>query len=247
MFILQKTIKRFELFIRYIIFFKLNIDLNGRIKVAGRYFYFTSLYKGPFLKISRERFYIDDDIKTILDLGSTIGEDLIRYDKIYNPDKVVSVEASQENHKLLLKNIEGINSITSHNKIVDLKEGNEITLVASKGSVDWTEFCPTETTKTAVGTSIDLDSLIREFETPKIDFLKISINGAELKLLKHQNGAWIKNFKYIAIMIFEDRNPSVKKLMEEVMAGNHLITFTEGYYIYGPSGSRVEKSIFAYQ
>ena len=175
---------------------------NGKpyIKINNIYLQIVNQY---FLKKVKKSFVSKADLiilflkkynfqpKIIIDIGACWGEYSLILAKEYNDSEVYAVEGSSENYKILCNNIDSklnnINNIKTFNTIIS--DSNDFKFI--KNNISTTNFVKDEKdgneayySQFSKVKSNKLSNFLLENKLNKIDFLKLDIEGHELKLIK---------------------------------------------------------------
>lgn len=169
-------------------------------------------------------------VTTIMDCGANIGLATLYYQIKFPGVQIISIEPEQNNFNLLIKNTEsypniialknGVYSKDCYLNVIDigegeasyrLMEGNEI------GKVIETISCRS------------IDSLMNEFKIPKIDILKMDIEGSEKQCLLSPNIEWLKHTEYFLLEIHENIYPGLQHEILDLMPNPSKISFNGEY------------------
>ncbi len=172
-----------------------------------------------FREIFLEKEYdvkIPHAVKYIIDGGANIGVSTL-YFKIKFPNAtIVAIEPEQENFDLLVKNT------LSYNNIICLHAGIwfETTKVLVKKSDTFGEWGfqvePISNDSSEGIQSYSIDDLIRNYNIPIIDILKLDIEGAERVLFESNNPEkWLNKCKLIIIELHDFIEQGTSKVFFE--------------------------------
>ncbi len=146
--------------------------------------------------------------EVIIDLGACWGEYSLSLAKEFKKTNIYSIEGSQKNYEILLKNLKYNPSISKfvlpYNLIISNQNGiQEITNeIATMNTVkDFSTDFKNYTTMT----SSTLTNFCEKNSLESIDFIKIDIEGSELKLLNDLNNLSIKSIQ-IEIINYNPEN-----------------------------------------
>jgi FkbM family methyltransferase len=151
----------------------------------------------PILNQTNSDYYnkfVNEEDKVILDLGANIG--LVSMHLSSYADKVISVEPTPSHFSILkhftkdFKNIECVQGAISDKKEITqfyiLEDTTENSLVSEKGGIEVNVQTYT------------LKNIIDMFDLESIDFVKIDIEGSEIKFLSEENiktlGEYVRKF-----------------------------------------------------
>jgi len=122
----------------------------------------------------------------LLDLGANIGSIIIPICKRRNDLRVICVEASPWVFEYLKKNIElnGLTNIDLVNKAVLDSDGQTIDFFGPEEKFGKGSLTPNYTNKSVPVSAIQVDTLLKERNIPKVDIIKIDIQGFEYYAFK---------------------------------------------------------------
>lgn len=140
------------------------------------------------------QFRPDGDPQWMIDAGAYIGDTAAYFLSRFPSLKVIALEPNPENHAMAMRN---------------LKPYGDRAVVLKKGLyVDDGEYCfsgnSTAGSISKDGDKIEcvsLPSLIRQFDIPRLDILKIDIEGAEEALFLKNPEAWLDRVNWLIIEI----------------------------------------------
>ncbi len=143
--------------------------------------------------------------KYIIDLGGNIGLTSAQLMYNYPEATIVSLEPDKDNLELLKVNAPGVKGIqkavwSSHTKLTINREFRD--------GQDWSiQTVPSQEGDSNKVDTITVDALMKEFDFPRIDFLKIDIEGAEVELLASEyQPDFLEKVVVIAIEIHDEFN-----------------------------------------
>lgn len=164
--------------------------------------------------------YLLNQPKIIVDLGAHIGFTSSFYALQYPNSKIYSVEASNNNYKLLEENTKAFSNITTYHKAIYSKDG--FINFNDNGLLSYNPFISEEGTPMPCFT---VDTLMTINNLTKIDLLKIDIEGAEVEILRNNN-TWLNKVDCIIIEIHKpyditDLIKDVEKFGFKIETPNH--------------------------
>lgn len=126
----------------------------------------------------------------ILDLGSNIGATIIDFKSIYPNSKIIGYEMDNDNFNLSLKNCEGLQNVTIFN--------TPVWHCIENVSYNKNEFTDAffinesaDTTNKIKIKSTTLKKIITDNGISVIDYLKMDIEGVELKIFEDSDLSWL--------------------------------------------------------
>lgn len=144
-------------------------------------------------------FVIDEDPDVIVDAGANIGLASIFYAIKYPNAKIIAIEPESSNCDLLKKNIQNYSNITSIQKA--LWHVNTRLKISNPNAGKFA-FRVEESSNGQEVSSITIEDLLKEYDLPFIDILKIDIEGAEKEVFSNTPD-WIAKVGLIAIELHE--------------------------------------------
>lgn len=127
----------------------------------------------------------------ILDLGSNIGSTLLDLCRRYPAAKIYGYEMDTSNYQLAVENCKAHKNIIVSNKAVWIKAGT----VSYENQSRTDAFTINAEAKKDGSSDIEsttIPGIISENNLERIDYLKMDIEGAELKILDEQNIDWLE-------------------------------------------------------
>lgn len=153
-----------------------------------------------------------DNIDYFIDIGSCLGEVAFTAHKLYNPTKIIAVEASSKNFQCLSNNIGNLDNIILYNKAIYHTDNVLVQLIEDINNIGQNKINDYLISDTNLVESITIDNI---FDKHNIDmrsriFIKIDCEGSEKYLL---NNPLLLECKQISIEIHE-RYKDVKKICD---------------------------------
>jgi FkbM family methyltransferase len=141
----------------------------------------------------------------ILDLGANIGLVAMHYASLYPQSRIVCVELDQGNIEILLKNIEPfMDRITVIHAAVWHHDG----VVAYGGGEEW-GFAVNENSELSIHhvRAMRIESILEEAGVDRPDFVKMDIEGAEQRVVKHDAG-WLRRIEFLQCEVHTPSTPA---------------------------------------
>ena len=144
----------------------------------------------------------------IVDCGAYVGYSGMFLLRLFPNAHLIAIEADEDNFSLLQRNLEPYRNRTT--LIHAAVWWRDTSLVVSKGSYrDGREWAiqvrdPTPGETGSVKT-VDIGSVLAKSKFPKIDILKMDVEGAEATIFAHDCSAWLGRVRNIAIEL-HDKN-----------------------------------------
>ena len=129
---------------------------------------------------------------TVIDAGGNVGLFSLFVKQRFPDAKIIVIEPSEKLIPILKKNLQRWNDITFIEKALTEKVGSIIFYINKRAeqtnSTDFNALLPfiddeNDVTEIEVAT-VDLASVIKDFELPKVDLLKLDIQGGEYNVLQ---------------------------------------------------------------
>ena len=179
---------------------------------------------------------------SIVDAGANIGLASLYFAHRFPKAKIIALEVDQANFELLTKNTSGYPSITCVRKA--LWSGQAQLSILNPTDEPWA-FRVGEVPG-GDGTSISalgVGDLVGQFESQRIDLLKVDIEGAEKEVFQNGAGGWIDRIGVIAIELHDNIVPGCSKAFAEALVGKrHCASRSGEYTIVQLEGQRLGTS-----
>jgi FkbM family methyltransferase len=162
----------------------------------------------------------------IIDLGSNIGLTIVDFKHHYPLARVFGVEMDKDNYELCKINISRLTNCTllqaaiwKENGFINYKGKDEQSYAVEKDSFG----------NSGVVCCMTMDSLLKENNIVKVDYLKMDIEGAEkVLLLESTTKEWLKKIKYLSIEVHslpEMNNTVLFKSLKTELEANQFIVY----------------------
>jgi len=125
---------------------------------------------------------------TILDIGSNIGATIIDFKKKYPHSTIIAYEMDYDNFQLSLKNCVDLTNVIIYNKPV--WHTLDYVFYQKENHTDAFSISEFGSNKIKLE-SITLDKIILDNNLTVIDYLKMDIEGAEIKIFEDSNLNWL--------------------------------------------------------
>jgi FkbM family methyltransferase len=147
---------------------------------------------------------IADDPKYIIDLGANIGISSLAFANKYPKAKIIALEPDRKNFELLCFNTRHCDNITKLNKAIWIKDETVcLENPFSKTNSFIFRKASEQSNSNTIG-AITLTSLMQEFDIPRIDLLKVDIEGVENELFLQNDTQWVNKVDFISIEFHSD-------------------------------------------
>lgn len=162
----------------------------------------------------------------IIDAGGYIGTAAIAFARAFPDARVVTLEPSRDNFKILRRNVASYPNITAINKALGGSEGS-ISLV-NRGTGEWgfsIVQTPTDCASPRILHDVEITTIpaiLNEFQKDGIDLLKLDIEGGEYDLLSGQP-AWLQSTRVIFAELHERIVPGCEELFKRVTANRRAL------------------------
>ena len=179
-----------------------------------------------FREIFLEKEYdlkFDFDVEYIVDGGANIGVSS-RYLLTKFPNaRIIAIEPEQQNFIVLKKNTEGYKNIVGVKSGIWCKDC-QLCIVESEQHGEW-GFQLQEANdvkncyiRDSAIQCYSIDSIMSMFDLPRIDILKLDIEGAEKEVFQSENPEkWIRKCRAIIIELHDFLDPNISKIFFECL------------------------------
>ncbi|MDQ3234697.1 MAG: FkbM family methyltransferase [Pseudobdellovibrionaceae bacterium] len=185
-----------------------------------------------FIQIFIEReleFEMAEEPLSIVDAGANIGLASLYFAKRFPKSKIVALEVDRANFDLLTKNTSGYPNITCIRKA--LWSGQAQLSILNPTDEPWA-FRVGEVSD-GDGNSIPalgVCDLVGQFESQRIDLLKVDIEGAGKEVFKNGTDQWIDRIGVLAVELRDNIVPGCSKAFVEALVGKNHRTSRSGEY-----------------
>jgi FkbM family methyltransferase len=149
-----------------------------------------------------------NDCRYVIDAGANIGYTAILFANWWPESKIISIEPDNENYEFTLINTKHYPNITVlnaglWNKEIDLKieAGQEDGFVVREIEKGQHTLHPENLTK-----GISIDQIMTQYQFPRIDFLKMNIEGSEKEVFQENFENWLPQTKVMLIELHDGKN-----------------------------------------
>lgn len=163
-----------------------------------------------------------DDVKYILDCGANIGLFSLLYAKRYPSAKIIAVEPEYENYKVLCMNAKrNSNIIVLQNAIWNQDAVLKI-IPRDTGAYGFMVQECEDGFGDVEGISINY--LMEKYDFPRIDILKMDIEGSELEVITRDSTEWLNKTGILILETHERiKAGSEKKIEKELLVNNDYV------------------------
>ena len=186
-------------------------------------------------------FPMDEEPATIVDAGANIGLASLYFAHRFPQAKIVALEVDQSNFELLVRNTKAYANITCLKNALWSKQA-QLNILNPKDE-PWA-FRVGEVASDD-GTSIPalgVDDLLTEFESGRIDLLKVDIEGAEKEVFQNGTAKWIHRIGVLAVELHDHIVPGASQSLNQALQGHNHQASTSGEYtiirLTGPAAER---------
>jgi FkbM family methyltransferase len=174
-------------------------------------------------------FQMSEDPTTIVDAGANIGLASLYFAHRFPKAKIVALEVDQSNFDLLVRNTKAYANVTCLKKALWSKQAQ--LNILNPTDEPWA-FRVGEVANDD-GTSIPalgVDDLLVEFESGRIDLLKMDIEGAEKEVFQNRTDKWIDRIGVIAVELHDHIAPGASQSLNEALRGRRHQESASGEY-----------------
>lgn len=151
----------------------------------------------------------------IVDAGAFTGISALYFSRKYPEAKIIAIEPERSNYDLLVRNT------GPYKRIYPVRGGvfgEDIALTISDSDAEKYAF-RLEESGTAAETvpGYTINTLMKDFQLPRIDILKMDIEGAEYSVFMSDPDEWLCNVRILVVELHEYIYPGVKELVVNTM------------------------------
>lgn len=228
--------------LRNVLILRSSLRKNGRfaLRHSGREFYLRgntvdfAVFNSIFAKGEYD-FNIDFEPEYIIDAGANIGASTLYFHNRFRNSKIIAVEPEQTNYELLEQNMKTCDGV------ICLKGGiyGEDTFLAISDSA-------AEKYAFRVEKANDQDDAVRGYSIgtlmgiynlPRIDILKMDIEGAEYSVFKEGRKGWLLKVRVLIIEMHDFLIPGVSELVIKVLKESGFIMEWKGENMIAVNGN----------
>ena len=150
-----------------------------------------------------------NNIEYILDAGGNCGISALFLASIYPDARIITVEPSQDNFSILLRNIAKFPNIQAVNKGLWDKSTNLLVKKGARHGREWDyQVIETNDENNYSIKATTVDNLLREFGLPRFDLIKLDIEGSEKEVFEGGTvGSWLPEVR----VLFAELHPDMKE------------------------------------
>lgn len=162
-------------------------------------------------------FEVDFTPEYIVDAGAFIGASAVRFSTRFPAAKIVAIEPEETNFSQLIRNT------GPYRNIVPVRAalyGEDTSVKITDPAAEKYAF---RVEPDGAGSSnleaFTVDTVMKRYGLPRIDILKMDIEGAEFDLFSSGDTRWLRKVKVLVIELHEFFRPGVTELFYSVLAG----------------------------
>jgi FkbM family methyltransferase len=163
----------------------------------------------------------------IFDLGANTGLASVYFKNVYPDATIIAVEPDPKNFEILLKNTAAYKNIHCYmggiwNKTTALE-------IIDTGKGEWAYI--TKEVSVASESTIDavtIDTLMHQYNIPKIDILKLDIESAEKEVFEGEHQKWMPKVKAMIIELHDRYKPGCSESFFKAMSNYKFSTRLRG-------------------
>ena len=164
------------------------------------------------------------DPKFIIDAGAHIGMASLYFANRFPDAQIICLEPEAENFNLLSRNTQHLPNITPLNTA--LWEYSGKVYLDNPRANTWAFRVSEKHSEVAVST-LDIESILNQYQQAKVDILKIDIEGSE-KTLFENNPSWTDRVDYIVIETHDHIQPGATSSIEAAVASDMQLIQSQG-------------------
>jgi FkbM family methyltransferase len=165
-----------------------------------------------------------DQVEYIIDLGSNNGMSAAYFKIQYPKAKLVGVDPDLENIAIAKKNTASFSDVVFEHKAIWFEETDLDIFDTGKGAYSYNVVNIGNKINTVQTTTIP--ALLKKYNFPRIDILKVDIEGAEIELFKNGDLSWINNVKCLLVECHDHKR---KGCTEALFKSIYPCSFTVGF------------------
>lgn len=153
--------------------------------------------------------------RCVVDAGANIGFASIRLQEMFPDAEIVAVEAESENFKLLCQNTRAYPRIRPVHAAIWPEPG--VVSIQNPNEATWS-FYVGRTGAGEVVEALPLDLLMARFALPRIDLLKLDIEGGEYELFSRAV-PWLSKVDVMLVEMHDRKVPGCTQALEQMLVG----------------------------
>jgi FkbM family methyltransferase len=158
----------------------------------------------------------------IIDAGANIGVVSAVFATRYPRARIVAIELEQSNVELLRRNVAPYPNVTVLHAAL---WGHSTQLILENPGAEAWAFRATEasvtdtsdTASTAAVPALTVDDVLRQFAAPRVDLLKVDIEGGEREVFRDTQSPWLATVAVVAIEIHEQAAPGSEAAVAQAL------------------------------
>ena len=178
--------------------------------------FYDKIYERDFVRLT------NDDV--VVDIGANYGVFSL-YSQLFNPKKVYSVEPLKSTFEHMSKNLSEYDVVCINKAISDIDGFEKFTVTDINGnnfsSKNSDGHHPSSILREEIVETININTLIKEYNIDKIDFLKIDCEGGELDLFNTINKDYLR--ENISKIVIEYHSDNIKNTIIDILTNNGFI------------------------
>jgi FkbM family methyltransferase len=147
----------------------------------------------------------------VIDAGSYIGDVSLYYLRRFPDCRVVALEPNDANHAIAELNLQAYGP-----RVTLLHKGlwSQSTWLKMEGERDFGKLVPSDDGRGVIE-CVSIDSIMATYGFPRLDVLKLDVEGAELEIVAQHPGKWLDRTRLI---IVEFHGPDIQDRCSRVLA-----------------------------
>lgn len=197
-------------------------DATFSLKHYGHDFYLRgnsvdfAVFNGIFANGEYD-FEVDFKPEFIVDAGAFIGASAVRFTTRFPAAKIIAIEPEETNFSQLVRNTEPYKNIVPVHAAL---YGEDTSVRITDPSAEKYAFRvePGDAGESTLK-AFTVDTVMKMYGLPRIDILKMDIEGAEYDLFSSGDKGWLRKVRVLVIELHEFFRPGVTELFRSVLAG----------------------------
>ena len=172
-----------------------------------------------------------DHIRYIVDCGANTGLSSLYFHTKFQQAKIVAVELEKSNYEMLEQNVAGITHITPLHAGVWSK--NTLLQMKNSDADNWSFQAKEGMAEKMDGVEgVTIPELMKRYQIPRIDILKIDIEGAEIELFRENSETFLPQVRYIVIEFHDWIKPNTARTFFNAISDYNYFLFPNGENVF---------------
>lgn len=153
-----------------------------------------------------------DNVKYVIDAGANIGYTAVLFANWWPNAKIISIEPDLENYEMTLKNVAAYPNVTViHGGLWNKESALAIEAGQEDGFVVREVSDPSKIKPENLSMGYSIPQLMKKYNLPSIDFLKMNIEGSEKEVFSEHYEKWLPHTRSMLIELHDGKNKGCSK------------------------------------